>query len=172
MNGRYIGLLIIAVVVLGSLGSFVLYNQWPLMDGKRIVLATVPVDPFDFIRGQYMTIGYEVSRMNVVAGLDVGDDVYVLLEKDEGGVWRKDGLSGVRPESGDFIKGNIIWVRGDEMGVEYGIEQYFFERGADLPTSNITVEVGLSNSGRAKIVQLLYNGEPVVIEYEKFDVRD
>ena len=55
--------------------------------------------------------------------------------------------------------------------MEYGIEQFFFERHAELPTRNITVEVSVANSGRAKLSQMLYNGEPIEIEYEEFDIK-
>ena len=53
----------------------------------------------------------------------------------------------------------------DRISVIYGIEQYFFERNAEFPTSNISVEVSVANSGRAKISEILHNGKPVEINY-------
>jgi len=171
MNKQLVGLIIVFLVILSVVISFISYNEWPKLTGDKIVLATQPVDPFDPFRGQYMIINYEISRLDVVEGFNEGDSVYVNLEKDEQGVWRFQSASGSKPEIGDFIKGNIIRVSGKNIRVEYGVEQFFFERHAKIPTVNITVEVSVADSGRAKIVQLLHNGEPVEIEYEKFDIR-
>ena len=52
------------------------------------------------------------------------------------------------------------------MRIEYGIEQFFFERGAKFSMRNITVEVKISNSGQARISKILQNGEPLEIEYK------
>ncbi len=51
------------------------------------------------------------------------------------------------------------------MDLEYGIEQYFFERNSRLPTTNLTVEVKVSNGGRAVISNLLYKGENITLPY-------
>ena len=171
MKKEYLGLIIVLGIVLVALGSFVSYNQWPLLTGQKTILATQPVDPFDPLRGQYMIINYEISRINKTSNMETGDTIYIMLEEDTEGISRlKDTLS-QKPTTGDFIKGTVTNIYGDTARVEYGIEQYFFERHADLPTRNITVEVKIADSGRSKIVQLLHNGEPVKIEYEEFDIR-
>lgn len=171
MKKQYVGLIAVLVLVLIVTSSFILYNQWPFMTGKKIVLATRPVDPFDPFMGQYMSINYEISRINETGGFKEGNTVYVSLKEDEQGIWRKESVSKSRPDRGDFIKGKVISVYENSVRVEYGIEQFFFERDAKLPTRNITVEAIVANSGRAKLVQLLYNGEPMKIEYGEFDIK-
>ena len=171
MKKQYIALIAVLCLVLAVLLSFILYNQWPFMTGKKIVLATQPIDPFDLFRGQYMIINYEISRINNAEGFKEGDSVFISLREDEQGIWRKESVSKSKPDKGDFIKGEVTGVYGNSIRVEYGIEQFFFERNAELPTRNITVEAIVANSGRAKLVRLLYNGEPVNIKYEKFDVK-
>jgi uncharacterized membrane-anchored protein len=159
------------MVVLLIIVSFISYNEWPLITGKKIVLATHPIDPFDPFRGQYITINYEISRVNNNKDFKEGDWVYVSLKEDEQGVWRMQNISSMAFERGDFIKGKVSRAYGKEMWIEYGIEQFFFERNAKLPTQNITIEVSVASSGRAKISQLLQNGKPVEIKYEKFDIK-
>ncbi len=171
MKKQIIGLISVVLLVLLIVLSFILYNEWPLLTGKKVVLATQPVDPFDLFRGQYMDINYEISAINNVEGFDVGDFIYVTLEEDEQEIWRLKKTSKTKPDEGIFIRGEITNSYSNSVRVEYGIEQFFFERNAKLPTSNITVEVSVSNSGRAKLVQLLHNGEPVEIKYEKFDIK-
>lgn len=171
MKKQTIGLIGVVLLVLLIVLSFIIYNEWPLLTGKKIVLATQPIDPFDPFRGQYMNINYEISRINNVEGFNKGDFIYVTLEEDEQEIWRLKETSKTKPDEGIFIRGEIINSYDKSVRVEYGIEQFFFERNAKLPTSNITVEVSVSNSGRAKLVQLLHNGEPIEIKYEKFDIK-
>lgn len=169
MKKAYIGLLFVLGILFAVLGIFILYNQWPLISGKKIILATAPIDPFDPFRGQYLTIRYEISSLEHIKDLQIGDDVYVILEKDNQGIWRKKSVSKTIPSNGDYIRGKVVnnW-RG--ASIEYGIEQYFFEKGATLPTRNITIELRVANSGRAKIYRLLHEGKPIQIEYKKMDI--
>lgn len=171
MKKQLIGLIAMLVLILIVISTFILYNQWPLMTGKKIVLATQPIDPFDPFRGQYITINYEISRINDVKDFEEKDAIFVSLKEDEQGIWRYESASKSKPSRGDFIKGKVTNVYRDGIRVEYGIEQFFFERHAKLPTTNITVEVSVASSGRAKIIQLLHNGEPIKIEYEEFDIQ-
>lgn len=174
MNLKYkkqvTGLLITLLIVLAVFISFISYNQWPILTGKKIILATQPVDPFDPFRGQYMSIRYEISSIDNVIGFKAGDSVYVIVKEDGQGIWRFKSATKTKPGNGDFIKGEVTSAYGNFIRVNYGVEQFFFERGAKVPTSNITVEVAVANSGRAKLVQLLQNGKPVDIEYPEIDI--
>jgi len=165
MRKQIVGLIVVILLVMVVLSSFIIYNEWPLLTGKKIVLATQPVDPFDPFRGQYIQINYEISRINNLEGSEEGDLIYINLEKDESGIWRMTDASFKKPERGDFIRGEISNKNSDRISVIYGIEQYFFERNAEFPTSNISVEVSVANSGRAKISEILHNGKPVEINY-------
>lgn len=171
MKKQYIGLIAVVSVVLLVPVLFILYNQWPLMTGNKIVLATQPVDPFDPFRGQYMTINYEISRLSDVEGFEAGDTIYVSLKEDDEGIWRAENVSRTKPQKKDFIRGKIVNADGNTVGIQYGIEQFFFERHAMLPTENITVEVSVAGSGRSKLSQMLHNGEPIEIVYEEFDIK-
>ena len=152
------------VVLFGIAGTFIFYLSWPLLTGKAVVLATQPVDPFDIFRGQYLTINYEVGTVPVIDGVNVGETVYVVLKEDEEGIWRYERASLVKP-GGTFIKGEVNSLSGENMRIEYGIEQYFFERNAKISTRGMTVEVKLSEGGNARISGLLMDGEPIEIEY-------
>lgn len=144
---------------------FILYLSWPLLTGKTIVLSTLPIDPFDVFRGQYITINYNISSIPVVLeGASVGDNVYVSLQK-EGEIYEFKSVSLTKPED-LFIRGHIVAIYGDMMRVQYGIEQYFFERNAQFPMRNLQVKAKVDSSGKARIVQLLQNGKPLEIDYK------
>ena len=72
-----------------------------------------------------------------------------------------------KPQRGTFIKGTVKSAYGGTMRVEYGIEQFFFERHADFPQRDLTVEVKVSSSGQARISQLLHEGKPINITYRE-----
>lgn len=157
-------------LVLAVLGGFTLYNQWPLWFGKTMVFATLPVDPMDPFMGQYAEIRYEFSRIPNQDYLR-GDVVYVSLSPNTTGIYRPVN-SGRKMPSGDFIKGKVETSYGNESWVKYGIENFYFERNAQFSMQNMTVEAKVSSSGRARLVGLLQNEKPVVIDYGNFSVRE
>ena len=162
---QYKRLVIALAVLIGIAGGFMLYLSFPLLTGKTVILKTQPVDPFDFFRGQYLTVNYEISRVNLSENFKEGDTVYVSLKEGDDKIWHADKVSSNKPESEIFIRGTSkqSW-RG--LAVEYGIEQYFFERDAHIPRMD-SVKVKIDNVGQARIVELLMNGTSLNITYKK-----
>jgi uncharacterized membrane-anchored protein len=66
------------VIVLGFVGA----RESLLRRGEEIVLATVPVDPRDLFRGDYVVLRYEVSSVDLCFG-SVGSRIYVPLVRAE-----------------------------------------------------------------------------------------
>jgi len=151
-------------ILLGIAGIFILYLSWPLLTGTVVILKTQPVDPFDLFRGQYMTINYEISSVELPEETKEGDDIYVSLKEGDDKIWHAAEVSPNKPESGVFIKGTArdSWRI---LTIEYGIEQYFFERNAELPWRDLDVKVKIGSSGQARIVELLQYGKPINISY-------
>ncbi len=158
-------LIMVLVLVGGIAGGFILYLSFPLLTGKTVILKTQPVDPFDFFRGQYLMINYEISTVNLSENFKEGDKVYVSLREGDDKIWRADKVARTKPESGIFIRG-IAKQSWRGLAVEYGIEQYFFERDAHIPRMD-SVKVKVDRSGQARIVELLMNGTSLNIAYKK-----
>jgi len=152
------------------LGGFTLYLAWPRIAGTTVVLATVPADPFDLLRGQHLVIAYEIGTLPAEvadgggrdgADVAVGDTVYVTVAPDPRGIWRHRATHLAPPADGVFLRGEVVRRWGARMQVRYGIEQYFVQRGSELPQRGLQVEAKVDRSGRARIVRLLHDGEPV-----------
>ena len=95
-----------------------------------------------------------------------------MLLDEKNGVWTNVSASKVKPASGTFLSGTVEYVNGVNdgiMNINYGIEQYFVERNAIVPTQNITVHARVDGSGQARIVELYQNGAPVNITYRSTD---
>jgi len=165
MNRKNKNLIIGIGIILLVVFSMIIVLAWPLLTGKTIVLATRQVDPFDVLRGQYINLNYEISSVPAIEKANFDDTIYVELEKDQAGIWRYKSASLLKPSTGDFIKGKVTTNFGDTMQVRYGIEDYYFEKNAYLPRTNLTVELKVSGFGIARISRILYLGKPVSISY-------
>ena len=137
MNQQYTRLIIILAAIIVIASGVILYLSLPLLTGETVVLKTQPVDPFDMFRGQYLTINYEISRVNLPENTTEGKTVYVSLKEGDDKIWHAEKISLSKPENGIFIRGTAKQSWGG-LAVEYGIEQYFFERViAKTPVKNL-----------------------------------
>ncbi|MCU0532992.1 MAG: GDYXXLXY domain-containing protein [Hydrococcus sp. Prado102] len=126
-----------------------IYTQ---MTGKTIILQTVPVDPYDILRGYSQTLRYSISRIetlealsgwNTIVGadnrdregnLEPGARFYVILQAPEKAAlsgqaprpWKPVAVSRDRPTS---LPPNRIAIQGeksDYLWIDYGLETYYF----------------------------------------------
>jgi uncharacterized membrane-anchored protein len=108
--------------------------------GTRVWLRTVPVDPRDLFRGDYVRLSYESSTVPRERwGSDLatsvpakGARVYGVLAQRADGLTEVQTLTGVRPESGLFLRGRVESAWRDGIRVRYGIEAYFRQQGTAL----------------------------------------
>jgi uncharacterized membrane-anchored protein len=158
------------IVLLG----LVAVNAAPLLVGDNVMLRVVPVDPRDLLRGDYVILGYEFSRVEPgqLAGLPNetncdGDRsewknrvVYVSLVREPGGEhWEAEKFSFQRPQRGKFIRGRMIHYGR----LNFDIEQYFVQEGTGrkyeraIHGGGVSAVVAIDSDGRAKLRQLRIN---------------
>lgn len=182
----------VATVLLLAFGLLALVQQRAsiLSHGTEIRLRTVPVDPRDLFRGDYVVFGYPISTVDVdkdAGAFEKGETVYVTLGRDAEGYARAIGVSRARPSgSGQaaVIAGRVTSISAcalDDAGeldcsgerrrlrIAYGIESYFVPQGegrAIETTDKARIEVvaAVSASGEAAIKRLLIDGKPVYAE--------
>lgn len=144
--------------------------------GKTVILKTIPVDPYDPLRGYSQTLNYEISRVDNLRSLpgwqelakqQAGTRLYVILEAPESATsqppkaWKPVRVSSDRPTS---LPANQIALKGKSTGssIEYGLETYYMpEERRDEINQDITqaqrgrqqqsvvVEVKVDAQGRA-----------------------
>ena len=112
--------------------------------GRTIYLRTAPVDPRDVMRGDYVRLNYEISRVpqfmlrGSLSQSDSSDGksrdrrVYAHLQESANGVAELTGLSDSPPASGLYIRGRLEPSWGGQTQVRYGLEAYFMEQGKAL----------------------------------------
>ncbi|MBY5321803.1 GDYXXLXY domain-containing protein [Rhizobium leguminosarum] len=181
------GYLLSAIIVAGLqtliLGTIIQSRASILSDGAEVLLKTAPVDPRDFLRGDYVVLNYDISSVPVqtVSGgipAEAGERVlWVRLKKQEDGFWTvtESSFHELPPEpetvilrSQPFYSGGL--AASDSMRVEYGIERYYVPEGEGKPIEearndgNVAIAVRVSPGGSAQIRSLLVDGKPVYDE--------
>lgn len=160
---RYsLALVLIGMVV--QLGVLTLTCANPLMtvyQGNTVRLRVVPVDPRDLFRGEYVILGYDISRLprNIELGVpEPGDIVFVELERSRGSTeWNAVSWSRHRPTSGIFLRGTVQRY----SRVEYGIESYFVEEGQGpeyeraARSGDLYADIVVDDEGRGIVKRLI-----------------
>ncbi|CDM94491.1 MAG: GDYXXLXY domain-containing protein [Limnospira sp. PMC 1291.21] len=175
-NWRLLAPLLCQVALVISIPAQAFYTY---ITGTTVVLQTAPVDPYDFLRGYYQILSYEISQPSTLRNLPGsgtmshrnsirdGDTVYVILEKpqeqpegDRPLPWQPVAVSNQRP---DNLPENQIAIRGtgDGWGLKYGLETYYMPENKRLEVNenisraqsrdpeSFVVEVKVDSQGNA-----------------------
>jgi uncharacterized membrane-anchored protein len=138
----------IAILPLAVLLSQPAVNFAVLTFGARVLLETRPIDPRDFLRGDYVTLDYAIADIpgELFPQEDVyeerefyggrGKTIYAALALNDAGIASVSGASFSRPQSGLYIEGRHdlrSWQRGR---VDYGLGVYYVPEGTGLEIEN------------------------------------
>jgi uncharacterized membrane-anchored protein len=175
-------LIVVALVQSAALFKMVYDKDHLLKAGREITMPVQPLDPRDVFRGDYVTLGYDISTLTKAKaptgkldGLSSGSTAFVTLSPQPGGGWSVSGVSedfpAQVPASDVVLKGRVksAWARADgsekTLNVRYGIETYFVPEGTgrDLESKvrdhKIEAIVAVAADGTAAIKGLVVDGE-------------
>ncbi|MDI7863935.1 GDYXXLXY domain-containing protein [Rhizobiaceae bacterium n13] len=177
---RYmIAALVVALLQTGVVGYMVSSRAAILRSGTEILLKTVPVDPRDLLRGDYVVLNYEIST--IPADKVVGErppqsgnhGLRVRLQKGADDYWSVSEASfePLPPQPDSVVASGTAFYDpswGDApLIAKYGIERFYVPegQGRDLEsargTEQLAVAVRVSQAGQAQIRALLLDGKPV-----------
>ena len=159
---------VVALQVLFLVG-LVAYKETTLRSGREVVLQTLPVDPRDPFRGDFLILRYVISTLPTRAiesdgPFATGDVVYVRLQ-DRQPVADAVGVRRASAQDWDlFMRGTVTGVQdgGQVLEVQYGIESYFVPEGKGLVLQrarDIKAIVAVDASGRAILKRLIVDGK-------------
>jgi len=175
-------LIIVALVQSAALFKMVYDKDRLLKTGHEITMPVKPLDPRDLFRGDYVTLGYDVSTLNKsntpegrIAELRAGSAAFVTLSPKADGGWTVKDVAPAFPTqvaAGDIVlKGRVrnAWAQagGSEktVSVRYGIESYFVPEGTGRALENqvrdhkIEAIVAVGSDGTAALKGLVIDGE-------------
>ena len=145
------------------------------LSGETILLRVVPVDPRDLFRGDYVILGYEISRVPT-DGIDgttpselqdasgdwLGRTVYVGLEPEEDGRhYRGSEVHFTPPPSGRFIRGTLE----SRNRITFGLESFYVQEGRGreyeeaILKHRLSAAVALTPDGSSSLRDLIIEKE-------------
>ncbi len=146
----YIIILIWAIIA----GSVTAYNEIILIKGEEILLQVLPVDPKDFLRGDYVRLRYNINTAPEENNLR--GDVYVVLSKNNDETYSIKKITNRKPEK-------VIFLKGEKYGrhINYkSIQQYFVKENEGKILEKQLEKGGLARisidkNGSARIKEIL-----------------
>jgi uncharacterized membrane-anchored protein len=155
---------LVALIQFGILGAMVANEMVPHLFGSTTIsVTTIPVDPRDMFRGDYVVLRYPFSGVGAIPNSAVFQSaqqtertVCVTMERD-GELWKPTGISKDRPKDGVFLRGVI---KPFHTEITYGIETYFVQEGTgkDIERAmrrsdkkSVVVELTVAPNGKASI---------------------
>lgn len=177
-----LGFVLAFVIQAGLLGYMLVARASQLANGTEVRLSVIPVDPRDFLRGDYVILSYPMSQLNLAelggdSDFDYSTPVYVELAQD-GEVSKPVAVWRAKPEGKTAIRGDVSYwstPAGCEkdcavLSVDYNLEKFFVPQGEGLELEKlrndqrIQVDVAVSDNGRAALKRLRVDGQ---VKYEE-----
>jgi uncharacterized membrane-anchored protein len=153
-----------AVFLLGWAG----YHEYVRTHAQVILLKGRPVDPQDLLRGDFLTMNYDISSVPLPPRTIKADgsEIWVLLErKDRYYVVAQASYEKLSPGAAQILvrgtSGYNWGPRNDAtQRIDYGIEKYFVPEGKGSPSFKLMeVEVSVSPAHRLYIKRVLLDGK-------------
>ncbi len=105
--------LFFAIVICFVQLAIILYpiysNEKALEQGQKIILKAIPLDPYDFLRGRYISLNYEIERIDwgtdkekLFADSEY-EECYLVLEKQDNGVYTAIDVVIEKPKDGSYL---------------------------------------------------------------------
>ena len=185
----WLAAILVALLQTGVIAYIIVNRAIHLAHGREIVLDAIPVDPRDLLRGDYVRLGYAISRLpgpivQFPAHPHEDMPIFVTLERQEKTgeeKWVAVAATPVRPALPDtdskiVLKGSLQWwypydadgrtEHGlDYINLKYGIESYFVQESTGLALERLTREgavktvVSVDRDGMATIKGIVVEGK-------------
>lgn len=150
------------IILLGGMAGREYYT---LAFGKTLILDTLPYDPWDYFRGNYLRLNYRAGEIDL-KNIKNEFGSRKLLPEQKIVVYFKPGdpavpvLIGKAPKPKDDLiplQARVKYVTEAEVNLEYGIESYYIPEEAAHRERELTGDGGLK-----AVVAVDNNGHPVI----------
>ncbi|MBZ9843584.1 GDYXXLXY domain-containing protein [Mesorhizobium sp. CA5] len=189
MTGKklIISALVLALFQIGFLSWIIAGRAAILRNGKEVLLKIQPVDPRDLLRGDYISLNNNISRIpvklivNLPQGKFSSDDtaIVVRLKKGSDGYWQPTAAwFGKAPAPAGVDEADIAGHVGEGWGLsdpeatiapDYGIDRFYLPEGEgmaiqdDMRVRPFGIKLALASDGTAQIKALM-DGDKTLFE--------
>jgi uncharacterized membrane-anchored protein len=175
----------VALVQTAILGYMIEGRAAILRSGTEVLLKTVPIDPRDLLRGDYVILNYEISTISTtsITGTRPNEGevakLHVRLKPGSDGIWIVSEASfdplAKETDSVVLLSQPLTiydweWENAGNLTVSYGIERFYVPEGEGKPIEDgrnegrVSVAARVSEDGQAQIRALMLDGEPLYEE--------
>jgi uncharacterized membrane-anchored protein len=135
-------------------------HEYSIANGTTARFETLPVDPRDIIRGDYLALRFKIAQdaINAPKKTENGS-VYITYTIDENNYAQFKDISNTKPTDQPFIIGKKNWNR-----ITLNAEKFFVPEGKGLSIErmeNITLEAVIASNGTVYPQILLQNDTPI-----------
>lgn len=186
-NRLLVAAIALSLVQIGFLSWMIAGRAAILRNGTEVLLRIRPVDPRDFLRGDYVVLTYDVSQINgsmignAPEGMTVTEEgpIYVRLIRGADNHWTAVSANlGSAPSTpaatGEidirgWVPGGWSFARDASVRIDYGIERFYLPEGEGLAIQNdirerpFSMLVAVAKDGTPQIKALL-DGDTVLFE--------
>lgn len=181
MTGKrlIVSALVLALVQIAFLAWIIAGRAAILRNGTEVLLKVEPIDPRDLLRGDFIYLGYEISRIPVKLIANAPTDGYVShngpivvrLKKDTDGFWHPttawlDKAPNEAAQGEADIVGHLYygWDSASldaTVSPDYGINRFYLPEGEGLAIQNdmrvrpFAIKAALAKDGTAQIKALM-----------------
>lgn len=180
-----IAAIVVALLQTAFLGYMIESRASILRNGIDVVLKTVPVDPRDLLRGDYVILAYDISSIpteKITGGFPTeatDAQIAVRLEKQSDGFWSVSEASfgPLAPKDGSVVASSAPFYfyptpdsPPSSLNVEYGIERYYVPEGEgrvleEARNANaLAVTASVDGGGRMQIRSISIDGKSLYDE--------
>jgi uncharacterized membrane-anchored protein len=169
---------LVALSQTAVLGYMIESRAQILRNGNDVVLLTEPIDPRDLLRGDYVTLGYAISRLDAALIEGTKPDkqgsqkVYIALRKGDSALWVFSRASWQPIEDKMSDETIIAGQTPDYFSIDdnanipltFGIEKFYVPEGEGRVIEDgqrqkaVQVTVAVDQKGRAQIKSLSLDG--------------
>jgi uncharacterized membrane-anchored protein len=178
----WLGIGVVAAVQAAVLCWMIYERAHLLSSGREIVLEVVPVDPRSLFQGDYVTLNYPISRVDMPSGAQLhhGAVIYVTLQKTANDTWTVAQTSTAPPATTSpdqvVLKGRVQYFSAAtdklpaQSSVDYGIETFFVPEGTGheleklIGNHKLFALIAVDGDGNAGIKGLIVDGKRVYEE--------
>ena len=170
--------LVVGILQIGFLASMIAGRASVLRSGTEVMLEVRPIDPRDLLRGDYVVLTYNISRIPVSLLEDVPTEggertLFVRLKADSQGLWQPVAARLDAPPVDPRGDGEVdirgmtrsSWAPQTEfVDVRYGVERFYVPEGEgraierDMNVRPFRMKVAVTTDGTAQI-KSFHDGE-------------
>lgn len=158
--------------------SMIWTSEDVLASGKAFKFKTAPIDPNDPFRGKYITLRYDIDRIEIPETHDwiEGEPLFVSLDEDPEGFAKIAAISKEKPGvTIDFVSAKVDFITSyekTELIIEYPFERFYMEeskaydaeltyRDSQRDSTQTTYALVHIKDGNAVLKDVLIDGIPI-----------